>query len=66
MSVAKTVSRVSGRFIAVALWHRVTSGAIVPYVTRQVQVAGRSGLAGVALVVFAIAFFVGANSFLKH
>ena len=42
------------------------SGSVVPYLSRQVQYAGRSGVAGLALIVFALAFFIGANSPLKN
>ena len=41
---------------------RVVRGAVVPYLSRQVQGLGRAGLAGVMLVVFAIAFFLVASS----
>lgn len=66
MSAVKTVSPVSRQQMATAPWHRVTSGAIVPHLTRHVQAMGRTGVAGTTLVVFAIAFFVAANSPLKH
>jgi hypothetical protein len=39
--------------------------AVIPYLSRQVQGVGRAGVAGAALLVFAGAFFVGANSPLK-
>jgi Tfp pilus assembly protein PilO len=35
---------------------------VVPYLSRQVQTLGRAGVAGVMLLVFAVAFFVGANA----
>jgi hypothetical protein len=40
----------------------VVRGAVVPYLSRQVQSLGRAGLAGVMMLVFAAAFFVGAIS----
>jgi hypothetical protein len=43
----------------------LVSGSVVPYVSRQVQYAGRTGVAGLALIVFALAFFIGANSPLR-
>jgi len=39
--------------------------AVIPYLSRQVQSVGRAGVAGAALLVFAGAFFLGANSALK-
>jgi len=36
--------------------------ALLPHVSRQVQILGRTGVAGAALIVFALAFFFGANS----
>lgn len=44
---------------------RVGAANVIPYVTRQLQHAGRSGTAGIGLIVFALAFFFGANSPLK-
>ncbi len=39
--------------------------SVSPYVSRQVQRVGHTGVAGVGLVVFALAFFAGANLPLK-
>jgi hypothetical protein len=44
---------------------RVGAANIVPYVSRQLQRAGRTGTAGIGLLAFALAFFFGANSPLK-
>jgi len=41
-------------------------GAVVPYLSRQVQSVGSAGVAGVALMVFAVAFYFGANSSLHN
>jgi len=44
---------------------QIMQGAVVPYLKQQVQSVGPAGVAGVALLAFAAAFFFGANSPLK-
>ncbi|HEY7643268.1 MAG TPA: hypothetical protein VH814_26295 [Steroidobacteraceae bacterium] len=41
---------------------RARASSLVPYVSRQLQHVGRTGTAGIGLLVFALAFFLGANS----
>jgi len=45
---------------------RVGAHKLVPYVSRQLQYAGRTGTAGIGLSVFALAFFFGASLQLKN
>jgi hypothetical protein len=44
---------------------RLLGRTAVPYLSRQVQDIGHTGIAGIALLVFAVGFFVGANSPLR-
>ena len=44
---------------------KFVQGSLTPYVSRQVQAAGRTGVVGAALLVFAAGFFFSANSPLR-
>jgi len=58
--------RPAGRALLQIGLSRVGAYKLVPYVSRQLQYVGRTGTAGIGLIVFALAFFCGASFQLKN